>query len=137
LKLFVLFIRNNLNQVVHTLFTVCTTWLRLFLHHAGYSNGIMSLVRHSILRQSLLRHLLLRRCTLIYRPDSIWRWCDDIRNFVRFLLNSELLKVILSSGETSRKIVFSSINSFKFYISSQFTIRTCVPIYGPLMPMCF
>jgi hypothetical protein len=27
-----------------------------------------------------------------------------------------------------RKIVFSSINSFKFYISSQFTIRTFVPI---------
>ena len=38
-KLFVRFIRNNLNQVVHNLcatryadYTVCTTWFRLFLH---------------------------------------------------------------------------------------------------------
>ena len=37
-KLFVRFIRNNLNQVVHPCVTryagymVCTTWLRLFLH---------------------------------------------------------------------------------------------------------
>jgi hypothetical protein len=37
-KLFVPFIRNNLNQVVHTLayagYTVCTIWLRLFLHRS-------------------------------------------------------------------------------------------------------
>jgi hypothetical protein len=31
---FVRFIRNNLNQVIHSYagYTVCTTWLRLFLH---------------------------------------------------------------------------------------------------------
>ena len=55
---------------------------------------------------ALLTYPWLRRCTLIYRPDSIWRWCDDIRLFIRFLLNSELFKVILSSGETSKKDSF-------------------------------
>ena len=55
---------------------------------------------------ALLTYPWLQRCTLIYRPDSIWRWCDDMRNFASFLLNSELLKVILSSGETSKKDSF-------------------------------
>jgi hypothetical protein len=50
-----------------------------------------------------------------------WRWCDDIRNFVRLLLNSELLKVILSSGETSKK------DSFLFH--KQFWILHKLSIY--------
>jgi hypothetical protein len=34
-------------------------------------------------RAALLTYPWLRRCTLIYRPDSIWRWCDAIRNLLK------------------------------------------------------
>jgi hypothetical protein len=45
--------------------------------------------------------------------SSSSREIDGIRNFFRFLLNSELLKVILSSGETSKKDSFLFHKQFK------------------------
>ena len=68
-KLFVRFIRNNLNQVVHTAgYTVCTTWLRLFLHEPN-KNCNQSLI--DLHKQSLYFSLLQMNESMEYPCGSI------------------------------------------------------------------
>ena len=103
-KLLVRFIRNNLNQIVHTLagYTVCTIWLRLF--RAGYARvcttwGYFEWPEQNC-DQSLIRLQENDTFVITRAPDNFqiqrvitpyfWKWCV----FAYFLCT-----VVLSTSE--------------------------------------